>query len=366
MLGMAANLKQIADHLNLSIATVSRALQNNPRISDETRHRVNSTAAQMGYKPRRSGAEAAYVSPRDDLFPVTVLAQFDVEAWESGHLHIGPVPFHGGEDSSSMNRILAGISKKARTLGVSALVHYVPLSECNHLDQPQFQPTSMRSFQTTGLLLVGYFPPDVVERLARTWSIISICHQYPAAGIDCIGMDSLQAIGTVMDKLHALGHRKIGFLNYMEHESWAQLRFAGYVQALSRLGLPYVSDIVTNIDDRHITPQRELAFVQRHLRQGEEVTAWVCADDVVAYRLVDDLKKNGIAVPQELSVTGFNAMQPPAGFPLVSGIRPPFGTIGGIALQALLERVESPHLSPHHTMVSCDLVEGETVAPPRT
>jgi LacI family transcriptional regulator len=179
-------------------------------------------------------------------------------------------------------------------------------------------------------------------------------------------MDSLQAIGTVMDKLHALGHRKIGFLNYMEHESWAQLRFAGYVQALSRLGLPYVSDIVTNIDDRHITPQRELAFVQRHLRQGEEVTAWVCADDVVAYRLVDDLKKNGIAVPQELSVTGFNAMQPPAGFPLVSGIRPPFGTIGGIALQALLERVESPHLSPHHTMVSCDLVEGETVAPPRT
>jgi LacI family transcriptional regulator len=362
---MATNLQQIADHLDLSVATVSRALQNNPRISDETRHRVASAAAQMGYKPRRTSEEAAVALPQDHLLPVTVLAQFDVEAWESGAFHIGPVPFHGGEWSSSMNRILAGISKGARTQGLSALVHYVPLSERDGIAEPKFQPAAMRSFQTSGLLLVGYFPPEVVGHLAQTWPVVSISHQYTEAGVDCVSGDSLQATAALMDRLFALGHRRIGFLNYMGHESWAQLRYAGYLQSLARLNLPYLPEIVANIDDRQIVPGRELAFVRRHLNQGHEVTAWVCADDVVAYRLYDDLRQQGVRVPEELSLTGFNAVQPPAGFPLISGIRPPFGTIGALAVQALLERAEAPYLPSRHTMVRCEFIEGETIGPPR-
>jgi LacI family transcriptional regulator len=167
-----------------------------------------------------------------------------------------------------------------------------------------------------------------------------------------------------MDRLYAQGHRRIGFLNYMGHQSWARMRHAGYVQALSRLDLPYTPEIVANIDDRKITPKRELEVVLRHLHQGQHVTAWVCADDVVAYRLYEDLRQHGVDVPREVSITGFNAMQPPPGFPLVSGVRPPFGTIGGLAVQALLERVEKPHLPPWQTLVRCEMVEGETIAPP--
>jgi LacI family transcriptional regulator len=365
---MATNLKQIADHLDLSVATVSRALQNNPRISDETRHRVISAAAQMGYRPRRSGAELEITQQlvtTKELLPVTVLAQFDIEAWESGEFRIGPVPFHGGEWSSSMNRILAGISKSARSLHLSALVHYVPLSECNYLSDPQYQPASMRTFQTTGLILVGYFPPEIVKDLSQTWPCISISHQYPDASIDCISDNSFLAIGQLMDKLYAIGHRRIGFINYMGHQSWAQLRYSAYIQALSRLNLPYIPEIVTNIDDRILVDGREIAFVLPHLNQGQNVTAWVCADDVVAYRLFDDLRKQGVKVPEEVSITGFNATQPPSGFPLISGVRPPFGMIGGIGLQTLLERSETPHLPPRHTMVRCELVEGETIRSPR-
>jgi LacI family transcriptional regulator len=370
---MATNLKQIADHLDLSVATVSRALQNNPRISDETRHRVISTAAQMGYRPRRPGVEMGITEdlvstrellPSKEVLPVTVLAQFDIEAWESGEFRIGPVPFHGGEWSSSMNRILAGITKSARSLHLSALVHYVPLSECNYLADPKYQPASMRNFQTTGLILVGYFPPEVVKNLSQTWPCISISHQYPETSIDCISDDSLLAIGQLMDNLYALGHRRIGFINYMGHQSWAQLRYSAYIQSLSRLNLSYIPEIITNIDDRILTEGRELAFVLPHLHQGQNVTAWICADDVVAYRLFDDLRKHGINVPEEVSITGFNAMQPPVGFPLMSGVRPPFGTIGGIGLQTLLERSESPHLPPRHTMVRCEIVQGETISSP--
>ncbi|RYX81633.1 LacI family transcriptional regulator [bacterium] len=362
---MATNLKQIADHLDISVATVSRALQNNPRISDETRHRVISAAAQMGYKPRRGATEESPVIPDETLLPLTVLAQFDVEAWESGNFHIGPVPFHGSEWSSSMNRILAGISKGARAQHLSALVHYVPLSECNLIDKPEYQPASMRTFQTTGLLLVGEFPADMVQSLSQTWPCVTIGHEYPGTEIDCVSADSLNAISQLMDALYAQGHRKIGFLNYMGHQSWAQMRYAGYIQSLSRLNLPYIPEIIGNIDDRQIIKGRELAFVLRHLHQGEHVTAWVCADDVVAYRLFEDLRNHGVQVPEELSITGFNAVQPPAGFPMMSGIRPPFGIVGALAVQSLLEHVDSPHLPPRHIMVRCERVEGETMAPPK-
>lgn len=360
---MATNLQQIADHLNLSVATVSRALQNHPRISDETRHRVNAAAAHMGYKPRRRRDEDESF-PTSSFSPATVLVQFDVEAWEKGAFNIGPVPFRGSEWSLSMNRILAGISKGARSSHISALVHYVPLSELDQICQPEFQPAVMRSFNTMGLILVGYFPPEVVEGLAQTWPVVSVSHHYPAIGIDCIGEDAFHSIGSLMNRLYEMGHRSIGFMNYMGHQSWAQLRHAAYIQALANLNLPYQPQIVTNIDDRVITPNRELNFALQHFKQGKNVTAWVCADDVVAYRLFEDLKLKGIHVPRELSITGFNAMEPPRGFPLMSGVRPFFNTIGELAVDALLARAESPGLPPKYTLVGDDIVEGETMGPP--
>lgn len=361
---MAKNLQQIADHLNLSVATVSRALQNHPRISDETRHRVTSAAAQMGYKPRRSGAALAEEPASGSVLPVTVLVQFDVDAWEKGEFQIGPVPFRGGEWSLSMNRILAGISKGARAKQVSAMVHYVPLSECQHIHESAVQPAVMRSFETNGLILVGYYEPDVVEKLSRTWQIVSMSHHYPQSNVDCIGEDAFYAIGRLMSRLHGFGHRNIGFINYMGHQSWAQLRHAAYIQALSKLGLPYQPEIMTNIDDRQIKPRRELDFVLRHFRRGENVTAWICADDVVAYRLYDDLQQEGISVPGDLSITGFNGMQPPQGFPLITGIRPQFGFMGEMAVQSILAKSKSPGQPTRYTLVRGDLVEGETSGPP--
>ena len=370
---MATSLRQIAEHLDISVATVSRALQSHPRISDETRHRVASAAAQMGYKPRGT-VEPTPETPREDMLSIAVLAQFDVDAWESGQFEIGPIPFRGGETTIPMNVMLAGISKAARPLHISTLVHYVPLSEWERIDQPEYQPAAMRTYQIGGVILIGYYPPGVVHRLTQTWPCVSLNLNYPDSPIDCVTMDSLHAIGQLMDRLHGLGHRRIGYLNYMPGESWAQLRHAGYLQSLGRLGLPYDPQAVGAIVDPKLpAPQPagrepadgpEVQIVLRHYRQGSRITAWVCANDVCAYRLMRDLERHGIRVPEDLSITGFDDVEPPKGIPTVTGARPPFATLGAAAVQCLLERIQKPHLPARFTLFRCEMVPGETVAGP--
>ena len=129
----SATMQDIADRLNISVATVSRALRRMPGINPETRSRVFQTATELGYRLAKSYRTTALEDSQ--LHHVGVFIQ-------TPQTHV-PAPFY-----------LAGMSDASVSLNASLVVHYLDPSSSERILRPEFQPSAMRSGLLSGIILI--------------------------------------------------------------------------------------------------------------------------------------------------------------------------------------------------------------------
>ena len=131
------------------------------------------------------------------------------------------------------------------------------------------------------------------------------------------------------------------------------------------LGLQFHPDWAINVHKAgpHIKEDGITEQVMQRIRD-DRVTAWVCAADHQAYRLMEELKARGVRVPEDCSVTGFDGLEPPQSLRRLASIRVPHEDIGSSAVARLLNRIVLPNSPRRKILVEGLLVEGETIAPP--
>lgn len=181
-------------------------------------------------------------------------------------------------------------------------------------------------------------------------------------GIDAIDTDDEGAISSLVGRLRAEGHTRIGFVSCNDPAGGREgRRLRGFARGLSARGLRLHRDWVLG------APQagpRELAGAAARRTRDSGVTAWVCASDHQAHSLAQGLPALGIRVPQDCSITGFGGLEPPAGAPRVTTMRIPHEHIGSCALTRMINRVMYPSSPRRMITVEAQLVAGETIAAP--
>ena len=348
---MKVSQKDIAKKLRVSIATVSKSLNNVPTINPKTRARVIESAMKMGYKLPEHYTRGR---SKNNKTKVNLIGQLIMdEQYSTSQKELVDLASVGYS---------CGMSEVAQTLGFSLVTHYVTPPHSAKITDPKFQPPALRERLLGGVILVHYFPPEVVCELAQQIPLVTISHHVPDATADHIQVNQQNGIGRLVRHLYNLGHQRIGFLSYPVDYSWGHARFAAYVCALSQLGIPYNPDVVCNLKQPRLDTATQVTFVTKQIEQG--VKAWVCANDTIAYELCYGLMSNGIRVPHDVSITGFDAAEPRLGCPRLTSIRVPFYDIGVLSVYQLLKRIENPTAQPHMIIVNDQLVEGETTAPP--
>jgi DNA-binding LacI/PurR family transcriptional regulator len=342
------NQNAIAEKLNLSIATVSRALRNQSGIHPATRSKVIEVAAQMGYRPLRNR------TPK----------QADASAGQIGvfirSLHRGIRPFY-----------LDGMLNLAGQLKISLVLHHtpLPLKEAELLMESEHQPAALRDGTLNGIILVHRWPAAVAQYLSERLPCVSIIHQVPGLLIDSVSMDHTKGMALLVRHLYDLGHRRIGFFGLNGEVTWSKSLYGGYAQALCELGLPMDPSIVISVsaqelEDRLTTWGDEIdQAAARISRDG--VTAFVASSQWVASVLCRGLTARGVNIPKDVSVTGFDDMDPMG----VEGIkitstRVPGEAMGAEALRRVLARIVEPSLPAQTALFSCALIEGDSTAPP--
>ncbi|HAU36749.1 MAG TPA: hypothetical protein DCX07_03410 [Phycisphaerales bacterium] len=342
---MAISQHIIAEKLNLSVATVSRSLQNHPSIHPDTRGRVLELASKLGYRPRhiRRG--------RKQVHKLQSLAAVIHDEREQGR----PLSVFAA-------RMLAGISEAAEAMGLPLLVHCLRGSDVDCLGDPAHQPTALRRGEVSGVILIHQFPPKVVRQVSRQVPCVTVVHDDPEQGTDVVSSDAIGAMGQVVSHLHALGHRRIGFVPNSPDFSWVRDRFAGYMHALAGHRLPLDPTIILNMGSERMEMSAMADVAARAAGQG--VTAWVCTDDMSAIGFCRELRSRGLRVPEDVSVTGYDAIQtnPEPGCRLTT-VCVPFEEIGAAAVRRLVHRIRQPSEALQHVLVNCRLIEGETSGP---
>lgn len=338
----------IARRLELSRATVSRALANHPALSADTRSRVQALAAELGYlgTPSRS-----------------VRRRADAPALKLGVLIGDPLV---AADHLAMPAILDGIRARAKLDRAEVdLLPFAP-GETTPLAGRRRLFGHIRAAGWRGALLLYPFPEATVSMLADKLSVVSVLHECADERIDTVDTDH-GAIRTLVARLVALGHRRIGFATWLYPSGglWASRRFAAWAEALFAHGLTVNPSWVCNVGPsaRACEDAVTLADTVARLVRTECVTAWVCAADHQAYQLSSDLASRGLATPRDVSLTGFDGQPVPEGLPALTTVAVPNADIGASAAARLVNRLLQPTSQRRTTWVTPRFVEGASTGP---
>ena len=342
------NQQTLADRLGLSRATVSRCFTNHRAINPSTRARVFDLAAELGYRYMELRTQASGRASRGTTLGVLICH-----------------PASGAADDrfeSPRQILLDGISQAAQLQRVQLSVHYVNPDETTLEDPSYASINALRRASWSGVLLIHAFPDNVIATLAGRLPCVSLLEQYGHAHLNCVDVDHERGIYALMDLLIEAGHQRIGFfsVHHALGTYWATHRLAAYFEKLLGAGLEYRPADAINISK--VPPLTEADALRAMLAQTRNgVTAWVCANDYAAYAVVNHLTAAGVRVPDDVSVTGFDGIQPPNGLPQATTLETPFREIGRTAAGRLLRLVERPFDPPQHILVAGQVRRGETV-----
>jgi LacI family transcriptional regulator len=182
-----------------------------------------------------------------------------------------------------------------------------------------------------------------------------------------VGADERTGIQMVVEHLAELGHRRMVHLGGPADTSTGRDRASAFRQAIDGLGLPGSRSMVQVCSTYTEAAGAEAA--RRLLRSGEDVTAIVCANDLIALGALSVLAEAGVRCPDDTSVVGFNNMAMVDRLtPPLTTVRVPLHEIGELSARLLLAEIEDgrQNAAAVQSLLGVQLaVRGTTARPPR-
>ncbi len=335
--GTRATLRDVARIAGVHPGTVSRAL--NPEtealVRDETVRRVRQVATDHGYRPNplarglktnRSYTIGVIVPDiQNPLFP-PIIRGLDDRLGEAGY-----TPLIANTDNDPARERVDFEAMRARQ--VDGIVTATARVDHELLDE----------IATSGTPLV------LVNRRVQDGSL-------PSATADDHAGARL-----AVEHLVELGHTRIAHLAGPQDLSTGRQRFEGFAEGMRNAGLdPSLVRV-----GKAFTEPEGARLCQELLDEGEEFTAIVAGNDLMALGCYDVFAERGIDCPRDLSVVGFNDMPFAARFsPPLTTIGIPHYEIGVAAAELLLERIQGREDGPAEVVLPAHLIVRGSTAPP--
>ncbi len=271
-MGKPVRMADIAERLNISIVSVSKALAGKPGVSEEMRAKVISLAQELGYEGFRARSDAS-----GNNVGVLVSDRFFDENTFYTSLYRALVLACGRGDLTCMVEIVSQESERAVTL-----------------------PALVTGRKADSLLLLGQLERPYLQAVISCGLPCLLLDFYvPGVGLDCVVSDNLDGGCTLTEHLLAQGIQKIGFVGSIRATSSIMDRYLGYQRALRLAGLVPREDWL--LEDR----DKDGHFIPLDLPE-ELPQAFLCSCDEVAYNLVTLLRQRGLRVPEDVAVCGYD------------------------------------------------------------
>ncbi len=173
--------------------------------------------------------------------------------------------------------------------------------------------------------------------------------------LDSVTMDLASGVRKAVRSLVALGHRKIGIVNGPLHLESARIRFSAWKETMAESGL--APEAGWSEGGEGWSAEAGYAATEKLIAQSPELTAIFCANDLLAVGALSALARNGLHVPEDISVIGFDDTE------LARHTSPPLTTMkiysrdmARSAVRRLVERIENENLPPVRLEFPIDLV----------
>lgn len=326
-----ATLEAVARVANVSRATVSRVVNGDRRVRDETRSAVEAAVRDLDYVPNR--AARSLVTKRSGSVGVVIP--------EPTALLFGD-PF--------FPRVLRGISEALAEEELQ-LVLLMPQVRADEVRVEGY----LAAGHVDGVLLVSLHGSDPLPEDLRARGIpVVVGGRPPSAGITYVDVDNQRGAGMAVQHLLANGRRRVATIAGPQDMPAGADRLAGYHEALGTAGLP-VDERLVEIADFSLEGGR--SAMERLLARAPGVDALFVASDLMAMGALATLQAAGRRVPEDVAVVGFDDSPLAAqAHPPLSSVRQPIEEMGREMARLLNRMIASRDRAARRVILATELV----------
>jgi len=332
----APTLHDVARLAGVSTATVSRCLNLPDRVRPETRDRVETAVAELGYTPHFGGR--ALVSNRTNTVGVVIPTM----------------------ENAIFARGLQSMQDAFSAGGVTLLVatsYYDAQREAEQI-------RALVARGVDGLILIGKSRPESTYQLlqARNIPFVLVWSYHADSAYPCVGFDNRGAAGAMAEQVLASGHERIAMIcGQTAGNDRAAERVAGVRDALAARGIklepPYLVEKPYTLDDGQEAARMLLGLDPRP-------TAIICGNDVQAAGALRQARMAGLSVPQDLSIVGFDDIDLAVAVePALTTVRVPHRRMGRAAAQLLLAMIAGTE-APESIRIDTAIIRRASLGPP--
>lgn len=333
-----ATIAEVASKAGVSVATVSRVLNNSVSVKPETAEKVKQVIEELDYVPNL----AARNLRRNESRVVLILAPNFTN------------PYYA--------HILSGISDMANKLGYRPLI--INTRDAKAMKEEDIIALYHSSRADGMILLACNYDDTWINRYHGEVPIVQCSEYVEDTQIPHISVDNYKAAYDLVTKLIEVGHKRIAIIGSKNKYISTKLRFQGYSDALQDAGLKQQKSYAAmgDVDYSFESGQRAAATL---LNQKKPPTAIFCVSDVIALGAIAEAQDRGIRVPKELSVAGFDDVDYTTMFhPHLTTAKVPCYELGHRAMKLLAQCIRKETLPQSAIYLPHTLMFRESVVTP--
>jgi LacI family transcriptional regulator len=310
---MRVTMRQVAAQAGVSAMTVSRVINESPRVSEDARRRVEAAIADLGYVPNRlarglirqkTSAIGVIVPDVANPFFTLVVRGAEEVAWRAGY-------------------------------------HVILCNTQGDLERERSYLEDMLAFQVEGLLVapVGERSRANLRVLKKNGvPFVLIDRSISGYDGDLVQGDSTAGAHRLVEHLIELGHRRIAMVTETAEVSTARDRVSGYRQALEDAGIEFRPELVSEASA--IDPRAAHDATLALLDLPEPPTAIFSVNNIAVVGVAEALRERGLEIPKDIALVCFDDIEHASRFhPFLTVMAQPAETFGTIAMQLLLDRL---------------------------
>lgn len=330
---MAVSIKDVAREAGVSIATVSRVINNVNVVSSNTKKRVDDAIEKLGYSPNIVAQSLKTQRSRS----IGILIP-DISS------QVYPEIVRGAEDVAQM--------------------YDYSIILCNSdfdVDKEKKYIKVMKEKMVDGLLYMSSsLDPEILDyiKLLQLKTILVETSEEDKA-LPSVTIDNRRASFDAVNYLLDKGNNKIAYVGIKKDKrnAWAR-RFDGYEDALKERGIEVDPDLTYYGDLKAQTGYKGINAIL----EKTKVDAVFCGSDEIAMGVINGLRDNGLRCPEDVDVMGFNDIIEAAIFyPKITSISQPLYDMGSVSMRMLVKMLKNEPLDENHFTLGYQLIERDSV-----
>lgn len=327
-----ASIKDVAKRAKVSVATVSRVINNTENVQEETKQRVLKAIEEMNYSPNLLGRNLRRLETKKILVMLnTISNQF-------------------------YSQVVKGIEAKAIPHGYTVMVCMTHGNA--EMEKGYMQMLKTRLVDGAVFLTTEQDGKTLTKELCDV-SVVQACEPRKDFLTSTVSIDNKKAAYEAVTYLIKKGHRQIAFFGAGNIYQSSIDRQKGYCEALQDNGITVNPDWIFN---EGFSFNAGIRAASNLVKQEKLPTAIFCISDSLAAGAMRTLAQNGIKTPDDISIMGFdNTQLSQIYMPSITTLRQPQFEIGYQAMELLLNKINNKNAEIKHLLLDFDIIERESV-----